>query len=79
MFFDMKVSKSSEICYLEPAHCPSITDFVEAMNTLTQARHNHSENGITFKVSRRIQEVEIHLANESNLDNSKVFIFGSML
>ena len=34
------------------------------MNSLTQERHNHSENCITVKVSRRTQKVEIYLANE---------------
>ena len=43
MFFDEKLSKSSEFYYLEPGLHPSITDIVEAMNTLNQQRHNHSE------------------------------------
>ena len=64
MFFDKKFSKLSEICYLETGLYPSITDIVEAMNTLIQQRQNHSENCITFKVSRRTQKVEICLANE---------------
>ncbi len=66
MFFDKKLSKSSEFYYLEPGLYPSITDFVEAMNTLVQERHNHSENCITVKVSRRKQKVEIYLANEGS-------------
>ena len=36
------------------------------MNTLIQERHNHSENCITVKVSRRTQKVEIYLANEGS-------------
>ena len=64
MFCDEKLSKSSEFYYLEPGLYPSITDIVEAMNTLIQERHNHSENCITVKVSRRTQKVEIYLANE---------------
>ena len=38
------------------------------MNTLIQERHNHSENCITVKVSRRAldQKVEIYLANEGS-------------
>ena len=51
MFSDKKLSKSSELHYLEPGLYPSITDIVEAMNTLIQERHNHSENCITVKVS----------------------------
>ena len=38
--------------------------YFETMNTLIQERHNHSENFITVKVSRRTQKVEIHHANE---------------
>ena len=66
MFFDKKLSKSSEIFYLEPGLYPSITDIVEAMNVLIQERHNHSENCIKIKVSRRTQKVEIYLANEGS-------------
>ena len=42
----------------------SITDIVEAMNILVQERHNHSENCIKVKVSRRTEKVEIYLASE---------------
>ena len=34
------------------------------MNTLIQEIHNHRENCITVKVSRRTQKVEIYHANE---------------
>ena len=44
MFFDKKLSKSSEFYYLEPRLYPSITDIVETMDILIQERHNHSEN-----------------------------------
>ena len=64
--FDKKNSKSSDFYYLEPGLYPSITDIVEAMNILIQERHNHSENCIEVKVSRRTQEVEIYLANEGS-------------
>ena len=66
MFFDKKLSKSSEFFYLEPGLYPSLTDTVEAMNILIQERHNHSENCIKFKVSRETQKVEICLANEAS-------------
>ena len=46
-FFDEKLPKSSEYWYLEPSVYPSFTDTVEAMNTLIQERHNHSESCIT--------------------------------
>ena len=62
MFFDKKLSKSSEFYYLEPRLYPFITDIVEAMNSLFQERHNHSENCITVKVSQRTQKV--YLAND---------------
>ena len=64
MFFDKKLSKSSEFYYLEPGLYPSITDIVESLNTLIQERHNHSENCITVKLSRKTQTVDIYLANE---------------
>ena len=63
MFFEKKLSKSSEFYYLEPGLYSSITDIVEAKNNLIQERHNHSENCIKVKVSRRTQKVEIYLAN----------------
>ena len=64
--FDKILSKSSEFYYLEPGLNPSIKDIVEAMNTLIQNRHNHSENCVTVEVSRRTQKVEIYLANEES-------------
>ena len=64
MFFEKSFSKSSDFYYLEPGLYPSITDFVEAMNTLIQERRNQNENCITIKVSRRTQKVEVHLAKE---------------
>ena len=66
MFFDKKLSKLSEFYYLEPSLYPSITDILEAMNTLIQERHNHSENRITVRVSQRTQKVEIYHANEGS-------------
>ena len=64
MFFDKKFSKSLEFFYLETGLFHSITDIVEAMNILIQERHNHSDNCIKVKVSRRTQKVEIYPANE---------------
>ena len=62
----MKLSKSPEFNYPEPGLYLSITDIVEAMNTLIQERHNHSETCVTVKVSPRTQKVEIYLANEGS-------------
>ena len=83
MLFDKKLSKLSEFYYLKPGLCPSITDIVEAMNTLIQERHNHCENCVTVKVSRRTQKVEIYLAIEGSglafLSTDLGHIFGSNL
>ena len=51
-FFDEKFSKSTTTYNLEPGLYTSITDIVEAMNTLIQDRNNHNETCITVKVSR---------------------------
>ena len=66
MFFDNKLSKSLELFYLERALYPSFTDIVEAMNTLFQERHNHTENCIKVKMSQRSQKVEIYLSKEGS-------------
>ena len=65
LFFDKKLSKLSEF-NLESGLYPSITDNVEAMNTVIQERHNHIENCITVRVSPRTQKVEVYLANEGS-------------
>ena len=66
MFFDKKLSKSSEFYSLKPGLYPSITDMIEAMNTFMQERHNHSESSITVKVSRRTQKFEIYVSKEGS-------------
>ena len=82
-FFGKKISKSSEFHYLEPGVYSSITHIVEAMNTLIQARHNHSENCITVKMSQRTQKVEINLADERSgvafFSTDLGHIFGSIV
>ena len=65
-FFDEKVSKSKSTYNLEPGLYTSITDIVEAMNTLVQEKNNHNETCITVKVSRRSQKVVIILANDTS-------------
>ena len=81
MFFDKKLSKSSDFYYLEPGLYPSITDILEAMNIFIQERHNHSENCIKVKVFPRTQKVQIYLANEGSglafLSTDLGHIFGS--
>ena len=65
-FFDKKLSKSRSTYSIEPGLYTSITDIVEAMNTLIQERNNHNETCITVKVSRRTQKVVSMLANDSS-------------
>ena len=73
MFHDEKLSKTTEAYYLEPGLYSSITEIVEAMNTLKQERNNHRDTCITIKVSRVTQKVKVYLANEeSSLASSNV-------
>ena len=66
MFFDTKLSNSSEFHYLETGLYDSITDIVTGMNTLIQENDNHTEISIAVKLSRSTQKFEIHLANEGS-------------
>ena len=63
-FESQRNSKSSEFYFVEHGLHLSITDIFEALNTLIQGRHDHSEICLTVKLSRRTQKVEIYLANE---------------
>ena len=65
-FFDEKKSKSMTTYNLEAGLYTSITDFVEAMNTLIQERNNRNETWITVKVSRRTQKVVNMFANDTS-------------
>ena len=65
-FFDEKFSKSTSTYNLEHGLYTSITDIVEAMNTLIQEKNNHNETCITVKVSCRSQKVVIILANDTS-------------
>ena len=65
MFFDRKLAESSDFFSLEPSLYPSLTDIVEAMNTLIQEQHNRNESFKTAKVSRRVEKAEIDFANEA--------------
>ena len=66
VFYDEKLSKTTKAYYLEPGLYSSITDIVEAMNTLKQERNNHRDTCITIKVSRVTQKVKVYLANEES-------------
>ena len=65
-FFEEKLSKSTSTYNLESGLYTSITDIVEALNTLIQERNDHNETCITVKVSRRTQKVVIMLAKETS-------------
>ena len=65
-FFDKKFSKSTSTYNLEPGLYTSITDIVEAMNTLIQERNNYDGTCITVKTSRRTQKIVTMLANDSS-------------
>ena len=65
-FLDEKFSNSTSTYNLEPGLYTSITDIVEAMNTLIQERNNHNETCITVKVSRRSQKVVIILVYDTS-------------
>ena len=65
--FDEKLSKSTTTYSLETGLYTSITDIVEAMNTLIQERNYHNEICIMLKVSRRTQKVVIMPANDNSV------------
>ena len=66
MFYVEKLSKTSEAYYLEPGLHSSITEIVEATNTLIQERNNHRDSCITIEVSRVTQKVKVYLAKEES-------------
>ena len=66
MFYNEKLSKTTEAFYLEPGLYSSITDNVEAMNTLKQERNHHRVTCITIKVNRVTQKVKVYLAIEES-------------
>ena len=66
MFYDEKISKTTEAYYLEPGLYSFTTDIVVAMNTLIQERNNHRDTCITIKVSMVTQKIKVYLANEES-------------
>ena len=66
LFYDEKLSKTTEAYYLEPGLYSSITDILEAMNTIIQERNHHRDTCMTIKVSRVTQKVKVYLANEES-------------
>ena len=65
-FFDEKLPKSTSNYNIKSGLYTSITDIVEAMNTLIRERNNHHETCITVKVSRRSQKVVFIPANDTS-------------
>ena len=63
MFYDEEIFKTTEAYHLELALYSSITDTVEAMNSLIQVRSNRRD---TIKAIRVTQEVNVYLANEES-------------
>ena len=59
IFFDTNYSNSSQNFHLEPGLYHSFTDVLEAMKTLNQERHNHTETSIALKMSRKTQKVSL--------------------
>ena len=80
MFYNEKLSKTTETYYLESGLYSSITDIVEAMNTLRQKRNNHRDTRITIKVSRVTQKVKVYLTVEktslASFSTDLGYIFG---
>ena len=66
MFYDDKLSKTTEAYYRNPGLLSSITDILEAMNTLIQERNNHRDTCITVKVNRVTQKMKVNLATEES-------------
>ena len=66
VFYDEKLSKTTEAYYLGPGMYSSITDIVNARNTRIQERNNHRDTCITIKISRVTQNVKVYPANEES-------------
>jgi len=79
LFHDNELSKTKDYYHLEPGLYPSVTDIVEAMNSLIQNRNNHNTTCIGVKVDRRTQKVAISLVNDesslviSSIDMGHIF------
>ena len=66
IFYDEKLSRTTEACYLEPGLYSFITDIVEAMKTIIQESNNHRDICIIIKISRVTQKVKVYLVNEES-------------
>ena len=66
IFYDDKLYETTEAYCLEPGLYSSITDIVEAMNTLIQERNNHRDTCITIQVSRVTEKIKVYFAKEES-------------
>ena len=79
LFHDKETSRTKDYFYLEPGLYHSITDIVEAMNSLIQNWNNHNTTCICVKVDRRTQKIAASLLNDefslviSSIDLGHIF------
>ena len=66
LFHDNELSKTKDYYYLEPGLYHSITDIVEAMNSLIQNKNNHNKTCIGVKVDRRTEKIAFSLVNDES-------------
>ena len=78
-FFDQKLSKSTSSYNLEPGLYTSITDIVEATNTLIQQRNNHHETCIAVKVSAKRKKLSFYLQTIPLVSRSVAPTWGTFL
>ena len=79
MLFDAKLSKTLAYYNLEPSVNLSLSDFVGAMNTLIEQKHNHNEWFITVKAcpTRKKMRFSVQLSDLVCLSVDLRHIFGS--
>ena len=65
VFWWKQLSKLFEFYYMGPGL--DIRDFVDTMNTRNQERHNHSEDCIIVKASRKTQIVQIYRSKKESV------------
>ena len=70
MFHDNELSKTNDYYYLERGLYHSITDIVEAMNSLIQNRNNHNKTCIGVKVDRRTPKIAFSLVMDESSSNT---------
>ena len=66
LFHDNELTKAKVYYYLKTGLYHSITDIVEAMNSLIQNRNNHNKTCVGVKVDRRTQKIAFLFVNEES-------------